>query len=464
MGWLSIAFRLSHLIYSPLAMNLNRILQAVNQWLLKTPDRALDSAYRAALKIKDIEDKHFQGRKVSGEFSNYGSNANSYFISEVKRYLQKVKVRSIEFRASRSIVETFGPRESVTGNGNHAIAADIWLEKLNIIDGIVAKYRDERSGDFEVPSQQQESAIVLGNNGEKKAQSIRRSFLEPRLEEEEKSERAAKLQKATERPGVLPRSFINTLNRIKQEIDPQSEESEEAVLRKFRNSRYKTAISIKFILLLIIVPLLTHQVTKTFVISPLVNKYFSQHEQFIFINRDLEEEAFEDLKRYEEALRFRGMIGLSEKLTPEEIEEQVKRRAGELSEEYRTRGLDAIANIFADICSLISFGFVIAFSRREIEIVKGFLDGILYNLSDSAKAFLIILFTDMFVGFHSPHGWEVVLEGLSRHFGLPENREFNFLFIATFPVILDTVLKYWIFRYLNRISPSAVATYRNMNE
>jgi len=58
----------------------------------------------------------------------------------------------------------------------------------------------------------------------------------------------------------------------------------------------------------------------------------------------------------------------------------------------------------------------------------------------------------------------VVLEGLASHLGIAESRQFNFLFIATFPVILDTVLKYWIFRYLNRISPSAVATYRNMNE
>ena len=103
-------------------------------------------------------------------------------------------------------------------------------------------------------------------------------------------------------------------------------------------------------------------------------------------------------------------------------------------------------------------------SRDEIEIVKGFIDEIVYGLSDSAKAFLIILFTDMFVGFHSPHGWEVILESIARHFGLPENRDFNFLFIATFPVILDTVFKYWIFRYLNGISPSSVATYRNMNE
>jgi hypothetical protein len=77
---------------------------------------------------------------------------------------------------------------------------------------------------------------------------------------------------------------------------------------------------------------------------------------------------------------------------------------------------------------------------------------------------MIILSTDVFVGFHSPHGWEVLLELGLRHIGLPESPNFIFLFVATFPVVLDTVFKYWIFRYLNQISPSAVATYRNMNE
>lgn len=103
-------------------------------------------------------------------------------------------------------------------------------------------------------------------------------------------------------------------------------------------------------------------------------------------------------------------------------------------------------------------------SQEEIQLLKSFIDEVVYGISDSAKAFIIILFTDIFVGFHSPHGWEVILESISRHFGIPENRSFIFLFIATFPVILDTIFKYWIFRYLNRISPSAVATYRNMNE
>ncbi|CCQ66262.1 Membrane protein PxcA, involved in light-induced proton extrusion [Crocosphaera watsonii WH 0402] len=226
----------------------------------------------------------------------------------------------------------------------------------------------------------------------------------------------------------------------------------------------RTALSIKFILLLIIVPLLTHQLTKTFLLTPIIRQYFQNHEQVVFINKDLEEEAFQELSHYEEILRFQGLIGLRENLTDEEIEEKVKHKATEITQEYRAHGIDSIGNVFADLFSIGAFALVIVSSRKEIEVLKSFLDEILYGLSDPAKAFLIILFTDMFVGFHSPHGWEVILEGVAYHFGLPENQEFNFLFIATFPVILDTVLKYWIFRYLNRISPSAVATYKNMNE
>jgi hypothetical protein len=113
---------------------------------------------------------------------------------------------------------------------------------------------------------------------------------------------------------------------------------------------------------------------------------------------------------------------------------------------------------------VITFTWLLLISKPSIAVLKEFFDHVVYGLSDSAKAFIIILFTDVFVGFHSPHGWEVILEGISRHWGLPANRDFIFLFIATFPVILDTIFKYWIFRYLNRISPSAVATYHNMNE
>jgi hypothetical protein len=114
--------------------------------------------------------------------------------------------------------------------------------------------------------------------------------------------------------------------------------------------------------------------------------------------------------------------------------------------------------------SLIAFALVIVTSKREIAIVKSFIDDVIYGLSDSAKAFIIILFTDIFVGFHSPHGWEVILEGFAEHVGLAANQSVISLFIATFPVILDTISKYWIFRYLSRLSPSALATLKEMND
>jgi hypothetical protein len=146
------------------------------------------------------------------------------------------------------------------------------------------------------------------------------------------------------------------------------------------------------------------------------------------------------------------------------MENHVKEKALEIAEEFRAESSSAIKNVFADLCSVVAVIWLLLVSKPSIAVIKDFFDNIIYGLSDSAKAFIIILFTDVFVGFHSPHGWEVLLEGVSRHWGLPGNHDFIFLFIATFPVILDTIFKYWIFRYLNRISPSAVATYRNMNE
>lgn len=443
-------------------MKLNTFLQTAQQWFTQTPERSLDEAYRAALAIKNIEDQHFQGQKVSPESSQYSNSVLAYFQGEVKRYVQTAKMRLAVFKASRYFLNLghVEPKQLEDGDRGfhleHYHQPSIFIEKLKFIDEIISKYEADISSENENFLNKD-----IKENG--KFSSSSNNFSQSPQKKQVNSN-GAKLDSASKKTGVLPRSFLKTINRIKQEIDPKSEETEAQVLKKFRKSRYQTAISIKFILILIIVPLLIHQVTKTLFLAPLVKNYFAEHAQVVFINHDLEEEAFIELHNFEESLHFKNLIGLGPELSQKEIEEQLKEKAKEIAEHSRHQGAEAIANIFADIFSLIAFGIVIFTNKEEIEIVKSFLDEILYSLSDSAKAFLIILFTDMFVGFHSPHGWEVILEGISRHLGLPENREFNFLFIATFPVILDTVLKYWIFRYLNRISPSSVATYRNMNE
>lgn len=270
-----------------------------------------------------------------------------------------------------------------------------------------------------------------------------------------------RVESAFNKTGVFPRSIGRTFKKIQSDFSPQAEER---FVRKFQISRNRTRTAIKFLLMLIIVPLLTQQFSKAFLISPIVERISSEHKNFIFLNSEMEEEALKEFKAFEAKLKFENFIHKTPSIVSEPREEQLRTKARQISEEFTNKSKNAISNVFADLISLIAFALVIVTSQREIVVVKAFIDDIIYGLSDSAKAFLIILCTDTFVGFHSPHGWEVILEGLAEHLGLPANKDTIFLFIATFPVILDTIFKYWIFRYLSRLSPSALATYKEMNE
>ena len=446
-------------------MNLLNLVNFGRRWLASTPERALDAAYRAAIKIKAIEDDHFGGQIVSANSVEYSASIIKVFRNDVNSYLNTIKARLAEFRLSRGLLifSDTQPNDSILYNGGFDEDLELTIvEKLAFIDGVTEKYRNANYDDIELVSasrldkSQKNNRLIVDRNN--RTLALNRA-------EKEANGKDPSTETITDKTSVLPRSFMRTLGRIRQEIDPKAEDTEEEVVRKFRKSRNKTAISIRFLLILIIVPLLTHQATKSLFVLPLVQNYYADRQpQVLFINQDMEEEAFRELHHYEEQLHFRNMLDSGSHLSQEEREAKIQEKAEELSAEFRNRGINAIANVFADFFSLLAFAGIIFFCKREIQIIKSFLDEIAYGLSDSAKAFLIILLTDMFVGYHSPHGWEIILEGIARHLGLPENREFNFLFIATFPVILDTVLKYWIFRYLNRISPSSVATYKNMNE
>jgi CemA family len=445
-------------------------LRSVNQWYLETPDRALEQAYNAALQIKAIEDEHFNGKKISADNGDYGESVMAYFQAELRKNLNVAKRRIAEFKMSQSFVST---PEKKTANSNGANPAansngigireqpSIILEKLKFIDQVIAKYKFRASGDKADPSL---SLMVIPKNvnletSQANLTNAQEKFYSPN----DVDTIINKAENLSDQTGVLPRSILRTFSRLSRELNPKAEED---VVRKFRSSQAKTAISLRFVLLLIVVPLLTFQLTKLFIVGPLVDLYYESPKNTIgvFLNHELKEAAFRELQTFEEELKFNILIGRTPEISEEVREAKLKEKANELAEQYSQNSSGAIKNVFSDLFSLGAFALVILTSRREIEILKSFIDDIIYGLSDSAKAFIIILFTDVFVGFHSPHGWEVILEGVSRHLGLPENRQFIYLFIATFPVVLDTIFKYWIFRYLNRISPSAVATYRNMNE
>nr|YP_009768680.1 envelope membrane protein [Poeppigia procera]QIS99298.1 envelope membrane protein [Poeppigia procera] len=115
------------------------------------------------------------------------------------------------------------------------------------------------------------------------------------------------------------------------------------------------------------------------------------------------------------------------------------------------------------ICFVILSGYSIL-GNQELISLNSWVQEFLYNLSDTIKAFSILLLTDLCIGFHSTHGWELMIGSIYKDFGFAHNDQIISGLVSTFPVILDTIFKYWIFRYLNRVSPSLVVIYHSMND
>ena len=319
--------------------------------------------------------------------------------------------------------------------------------------------------------------------------------------------------RAFEEIGLIPRSIIRTLDRFrKQLLTNKNKEDDTSVIQEFRVSRNHVRVSIKSLVILIIGPLIVHFLTINLVLMPLTKYLWNTQQNEIFLNVYQENRAFSELHDFEEQLFFESLIEtvsvspIPETRQQKKMEKRVERFAesnysennkvstnktfgesglykAELSKRlensvsqkfqqktielhiyYNQQSIEAITNLFGDLITFFTIWFLFIWLGPQIIILKSFLTESLYSFNDTTKSFILILLSDLVVGFHSPHGWEILIEILVQRFGLPENQEFIFFFVGTFPVLLDTVFKYWVFRYLNQISPSTVVTYHNMIE
>jgi hypothetical protein len=272
--------------------------------------------------------------------------------------------------------------------------------------------------------------------------------------------RRAQLPSLSRSPEMLPRSLSGVVELVRRQLDP---DAEAGVVAGFRRRRDSTLVSLRILLLLILVPILMQQVSRTYVVSPLVDHFAPRYSLLNYPRPHLQSRAVQELRAYKDELEFEALISNQPQPSSEELQKRLSEKAKELQDQSSEESTHAIKNVFADIAGFLGFLLVCLLGQRDIQILRSFIDEVIYGLSDSAKAFTIILATDVFVGYHSPEGWTVLLDGVAHHLGLPAKENFILLFIATFPVVLATIFKYWIFRYLNRVSPSSVATLRNMN-
>lgn len=269
--------------------------------------------------------------------------------------------------------------------------------------------------------------------------------------------------------GIMPRSISRTVGRFFQQLQRGSVER---ALDEFRVSRYQAIVSVQCFLALTCIPLLTTSLLKVTIIHPFIEHICNGPRHLIFLNSWQKHRAFLQVKEYA-AERFFDQVLSDDKvsldqlrnifdgsfITPDFNHEFIK-----IADAFSTETINILTNVTSDFCCFVIFLTLYYRLKPQREILTTFITGTLYSFSDTTKAFLVLLLTDLLVGYHSPMGWEISLEALLHHFGFSPHENVVFLLVATVPVFLSTIFKYGIFRYLNRVSPATVAIYHNMIE
>nr|ATL62149.1 envelope membrane protein [Schizocolea linderi] len=195
-----------------------------------------------------------------------------------------------------------------------------------------------------------------------------------------------------------------------------------------------------------------------------VTKWWNAGQSEIFLNDIQERGILEKFIKLEELLVLDEMIEEYSETHLQKLRIGIQKEMIQLIKIHNEDRIHMILHFSTNIiCFFILSGYSIL-GNEELVILNSWAQKFLYNLSDTVKAFSILLLTDLCIGFHSPHGWELMVGSVYKHFGFVHNDEIISGLVSTFPVILDTIFKYWIFRYLNRVSPSLVVIYHSMND
>uniref|UniRef100_UPI00279BDF57 envelope membrane protein n=1 Tax=Euphorbia brunellii TaxID=212859 RepID=UPI00279BDF57 len=195
-----------------------------------------------------------------------------------------------------------------------------------------------------------------------------------------------------------------------------------------------------------------------------VISWWNTRKSEIFLN-DIQENFFlEKFIEFEELARLDEMIKEYPEIHLQKFPIGIQKQTIQLIKIHNEDRIHTILHFSTNIISFVIVSGYSILSNEELFFINSWVQEFLYNLSDTIKAFSILLLTDLCIGFHSPHGWELMIGSVSKDFGFAHNDQIISGLVSTFPVIIDTILKYWIFRYLNRVSPSLVVIYHSMND
>ncbi|KAF2585007.1 hypothetical protein F2Q70_00034170 [Brassica cretica] len=240
---------------------------------------------------------------------------------------------------------------------------------------------------------------------------------------------------------------------------------EEDILYEDRVFRYASSKSAKFLAVLILIPWALDFLAHDYVLMPFLDRYVKTvplAAQTLDVRRSQKLEMVKELNREKARYRLEVEIGKTPPLSDGDLWWELRGKALELREEWRLENRKAFANIWSDMVFGISLFVLLYANQGRVALLKFTGYKIINNISDTGKAFLIILITDIFLGYHSESGWETLLEIIMEHYGLEVEQSTITIFICLVPVVIDACVKLWLFKFLPRLSPRVSNIFQEM--
>ncbi|KAL8135386.1 hypothetical protein AgCh_010142 [Apium graveolens] len=237
------------------------------------------------------------------------------------------------------------------------------------------------------------------------------------------------------------------------------------LLYEDRVFQYASTNSARFLAVLIIVPTAMDILVHDYVLLPFLDRYVKTvplAAQILDVRKHQKLEMIKELKLEKAKFKLEVEIGKSPPLSDDEMWLELRHKALELQEDWRLENRKAFANIWSDMVFGVSLFILLYLNQSKVALLKFTGYKIINNISDTGKAFLIILVTDIFLGYHSESGWQTLLEIIVEHYGFDVDQAAITIFVCLIPVILDACVKLWMFKFLPRLSPRVANIFREM--
>ncbi|XWS73363.1 hypothetical protein CRYUN_Cryun02cG0121300 [Craigia yunnanensis] len=235
-------------------------------------------------------------------------------------------------------------------------------------------------------------------------------------------------------------------------------------MRNEESRRWEDWIA-KFVAALLLIPLALDFVVHDYVLMPFLDRYVKTvplAAEMLDVRRNQKLEMVKQLKFEKARFHFEVEIGKSPPLSDEELWWELRHKALELRDECKLENRKAFANIWSDMVFGISLFLILHLNQSKVALLKFAGYKIISNVSDTGKAFLIILITDIFLGYHSESGWQTLLEIIFEHYGLQVDQSAITIFVCLIPVVVDACVKLWLFKFLPRLSPRVANIFQEM--